>query len=676
MDEAAPDPNDDQPASLAQAVAAQQEGHFDRAAFPCRALLAAQPDQVDAMQILGVVLARQGFFDEADALFGRALDIAPRDPGLLFNHGNLLSRTGRGDQAVARFRAAIAAAPDHVEALHNLGRLHQESGRLDPALTMFRRAVAVRPLYAKGWSALATVLKSQGAVEEAIECARRAIALNPRQTIARLTLASLCRDTGAAAELIAQLRAALEIEPDNGPALAHLVHQLQQACDWGELQALGARLDRANDAALAAGTVPPEPAFANVARIEDPANNLAIARGWTGPLARIAMLAPVTARAAAGAPIRIAYLSNDLQDHPVGQLIAGLLARHDRSRFHVSAYSWGRDDGSATRAQIRNAVDSFVDIAGLDHQAAARRIRKDGIELLIDLKGHTQGQRLEIMAARPAPVQATFLAFPGSSGAGFIDYIIADRIVLPPEHRPHYTEHPVWLPHCYLPAIASGPVADAGTRADWDLPAEAPVLASFNNGYKIEPVLFDAWMEVLTRISGAVLWLHRYNDLVAGNLRREAVSRHVDPARLVFADRPDRAVHLARLSHADLALDTRIFNGHATTIDALAAGLPVIALRGRHFASRVAASALAAAGLDELVTETVADYVERSVSLLSDRARLGALRRRLCDGREKLPLFDAAGYARAFDAALIAMAERYRAGQAPGPIELRENGTP
>ncbi|MEX2298346.1 MAG: hypothetical protein WD715_13095, partial [Dongiaceae bacterium] len=503
--------------------------------------------------------------------------------------------------------------------------------------------------------------------------ARRAIALIPRLTIAGLTLACLCRDTGAAAEAIAQLRAALEIEPDHGPALAHLVHQLQQACDWAELEHLGARLDRANEAALAAGTVPPEPAFANLARIEDPANNLAVARGWTGPLARIAMLAPITIRAAAGASIRIAYLSNDLQDHPVGQLVAGLLARHDRNRLHVSIYSWGQDDGSATRAQIRGAVDSFVDIAGLDHQAAARRIRKDGIELLIDLKGHTQGQRLEIMAARPAPVQATFLAFPGSSGAGFIDYIVADRIVLPPEHRAYYTEQPVWLPHCYLPAIAPEPTADAGTRADWGLPADAPVLASFNNGYKIEPVLFDAWMAILARVSGAVLWLHRYNDLVAGNLRREAVLRDIDPARLVFADRPDRAIHLARLSHADLALDTRIFNGHATTIDTLAAGVPVIALRGRHFASRVTASALEAAGLEELVTETIAEYVERSVSLLTERTHLGSLRRRLRGERERLPLFDAAGYARAFDAALIAMAERYRAGQKPGAIELRAN---
>jgi predicted O-linked N-acetylglucosamine transferase (SPINDLY family) len=671
--ESSRDKTESNPASLADALAAHRAGDLDRAASLCRALLDKQPAMVDAMQILGVVLARQGLFDEADAIFGRAIGIAPRDPGLLFNHGNLLKQSGRSEAAAARFRAAIAAAPDHVEALYNLGHTHQEFGRLETAATLFRRAVAVRPLYAKGWSALATVLKSQGNADEAMECARRAIAINPRQCVARLTLANLCRDSGRAEEAIAQLRAVLDLEPDNGGALALLVHQLQQVCDWAMLPALGERLDAANASALNAGTAPPEPAFANLARVDDPAANLAVARGWASGAAvtTTAPLLPASRRARGEFPVRIAYFSNDLQDHPVGQLVAGLLAQHDRTRFHVSAYSWGRDDGSETRRRICAEVDSFIDIAALDHRAAAQRIRNDGIELLIDLKGHTQGKRLDILAARPAPVQATFLAFPGSSGADFIDYIIADRIVLPPEHRKHYSEQPAWLPHCYLPVEKrTNSPASTGTRADWGLPGNGLVLASFNNGYKIEPVLFEAWMTILRRVPGAVLWLHRYNDLIAGNLQREAAARHIDPERLVFATRPEHAVHLARLRHADLALDTRIFNGHTTTVDALSAGVPLVALLGRHFASRVAASALTAAGLASLVTESVSDYVETAVLLLQDRDRRLALRRHLDENRHRLPLFDLAGYARAFDAVLVAMVERHRAGEPPAPIDL------
>src|SRR5690606_38795651 len=257
------------------------------------------------------------------------------------------------------------------------------------------------------------------------------------------------------AEALSQLRAALEIDPANGQALAYLVHQLQQACDWRDLPQLGARLDAANEAAVAAGASPPEPMFAQLARVDDPARNLALARAHLREFERIAPLpsvGPASAIVAAdAAPIRIGWLGGDFEDHPVGQLVASVIRRHDRTRFHASVYSWSPDDGSAVRRRIEAGADSFVDIAALDLRAAAERIRADGIEILIDLMGHTQGQRLGILAHRPAPVQATFLGFPGGTGAGFIDYILADRIVLPPEHVPFYVEQPVWLPHAYMP---------------------------------------------------------------------------------------------------------------------------------------------------------------------------------------------------------------------------------
>jgi predicted O-linked N-acetylglucosamine transferase (SPINDLY family) len=655
--------------SLAAALAAQRAGDPVRAASLAEAVLARFPDRADALQILAVALAQQGMSGEAIRTFERAIALAPDDAGLRFNCGTLLGRLGDADGAERQFRAAIAAAPDHVEALYNLGHLLQERGDLAQADNLLRRALAVRPLYARGWSGLATVLRAQGRLDEAGASCRRAIAINPDQTVARITLANICRDSGRAGEALAQLRAALAAEPDNGPALAFLVHQLQQCCDWRELPELGARLDAANEAAIAAGRQPPEPAFAQLARIDDPARNLALARAHARGFGRIAPLSAAR-RPAADAPVRVAYLSNDLQDHPVGQLVAGLVARHDRSRFHVSAYSWGADDGSATRRQLVAGVDNFVDIAGLDRAAAAARIRADGVEILIDLKGQTQGHRLDIMAMRPAPVQATFLGFPGSSGTDFVDYILADRIVLPPAEARYFSEQPVWLPHCYMPPGEDPPPAEAGSRADRGLPERAPVLASFNNGYKIEPLLFDAWMRILARVPGAVLWLHRYNELVADNLRREAQARGIDPARLVFADRPSRPLHLARLAHADLALDTRLFNGHATTLDALRAGVPVIATAGRHFASRVAASLLSAARLPELVARDLDEYGARVLALLGDPASLRETRARLAAARRSAPLFDAASYARGFDRALLAMAARHRAGRQPAPIEV------
>jgi len=653
---------------LADAVAAQRTGDPAEAVRLSQAVLERSPDHPDALQILAVSFAQLGRLPEATAIFRRALAIAPNDGGLHFNFGILLSRTGDPDGAERAFRAAIAATPDHVEALYSLGHALQERGDLDGADGFLRRALTVRPLYARAWSALAANLRTQGRLDDAIAAAQRAIALNANQVVARVTLANIYRDTGRAREALELLRAALAIEPENGSALAFLYHQLQQCCDWRDLPALGVRLDAADAAAIAAERAPPEPAFAQLTRIDDPARNLALVKAHARTFERIAPM-PAAPRAS-GFPIRIAWLGNDLQDHPVGQLLAALLPRHDRKRFHVSAYGWGSDDGSETRRRLVDGLDAYVDIGALDRDAAAARIRTDGIEILIDTKGHTQGHRLDIMARRPAPVQATFLGFPGGTGTSFIDYVIADRIVLPPEHRAYFTEQPAWLPHSYMPPGEPVPAHAATRRTDWGLPEDGAVLASFNNGYKIEPVLFEAWMRILVATPGAVLWLHRYNDLVADNLRREAEARGVDPARLVFANRPDRKTHLARLALADLALDTRLFNGHVTSLDALRAGVPLVAMLGRHFASRVAASLLTSAGLSDLIAADVAAYEARVLDLLRDPVALSSIRQRLAMARKSAPLFDAALYARDFDRLLIAMAERHRAGHPPAPIEL------
>jgi len=655
-------------ALLEDALAAQRAGDADRAVALARRFLAVQPDRPDALQVLAVALARKGSIAEATRTFAHALTLAPDDAGLLYNYATLLRREGKDEHAIELFRRAIVAAPDHAEALYNFGHLLQTRGDLEAAAKLMQRAVAVRPLYARGWSGLATVLKALGRTEQAVAACRHAIAINPDQTVARITLANLCRDLGHAGEALEQLRTALAIEPENGPALAYLVHLLQQCCDWSDLPALGARLDAANNASIAAGQIPPEPPFAQLARIDDPASHLTLSRGWARAFDGIEPM-PAPRRATADGTLRIGYLGNDFVDHPVGQLVAGLLARHDRSRFHVSAYSWGPDDSSATRRRIVAGVDTFVDIGSLDHAAAARRIRDDGIDILIDLKGHTQGHRLDVLAYRPAPVQATFLGYPGTLGAGFIDYVIADRTVLPPASASSFVEQPVWLPDSYMPPFEDDvPPVDAGGRARWRLPSDTPVLASFNNGYKIEPVMFGVWMAILQAHPGSVLWLHRYNDLVTGNLRREAAARGVDPERLVFADRPARDVHLARLALADVALDTRVFNGHATTLDALRAGLPVVTLPGRQFASRVAASLLRAAGLPELIATDLEDYSAKVDTLLRDRARRDTIRQYL--RREAGPLLDPGRYARIFDRALVAMAKRYRSGLAPGPIEV------
>jgi len=344
---------------------------------------------------------------------------------------------------------------------------------------------------------------------------------------------------------------------------------------------------------------------------------------------------------------------------------------HDRARFEVRAYSMGPDDRSALRQRVIDAVDAFVDIRETGHRAAAERMAADRIDILIDLTLHTAGSRLEIPALRPAPLQVGWLGFPGSSGAKFFDYLLTDRIVSPPEQARFYSERLAYLPVTFQPNDDRQPIAPgAASRAEYGLPAEGFVFCSFNQGYKFEPVLFDLWMGLLRDLPGSVLWLHRLNPLAPKALQREAVNRGVAPERLIFADRPEKPVHLRRLGLADLALDTRIYNGHTTSSDALWAGLPVLTLLGRHYPARVTASVLQAIGLPELVAADLEQYRSIALGLARDPAALSRLKAELAANRRTHPLFDSPHFVRDLERVYLAMWRRQEDGLPPAPIDL------
>lgn len=351
----------------------------------------------------------------------------------------------------------------------------------------------------------------------------------------------------------------------------------------------------------------------------------------------------------------------------------GLFGAHDRSKVSVHAYSCGPDDGSAYRRRIAADSDSFTDLQGVGTVDAARRIHADGIDILVDLKGYTRQHRLEIAVLRPAPVQVAWLGFPGTSGADFFDYVLTDDIVTPEAEAESYSEALAVMPHSYQinnrdQAIADRPMS----RAEMGLPEDAIVLASFNNTYKLEPVMFAGWMAVLREIPEAVLWLLPNNPLAVANLRREAAAAGIAPERLVFADMVPKAEHLKRAQLADLALDTRIYNGHTTTSDMLWAGLPVVTLRGAHFASRVSASLLTAFGLPDLVTHSMADYTGLVCELPRSPARLAALRAKTAGLCAASPLFDTARFARDLERAYLEMWRRYENGEAPERLAVSE----
>lgn len=443
------------------------------------------------------------------------------------------------------------------------------------------------------------------------------------------------------------------------------------------------RLRQLADAQIAGGTNTGLMPFLAFSISTDPRYNLSVARSWCQHA--FAGIRPVSASNPADTAVKpealtirrpdnricIGYLSSDFKNHATAHLIGSLFKTHDRSRFRIHAYSYGTDDGSAYRAQLQADCDQFVDLRSMSHGDAAARIMADSVDILVDLKGHTEGNRMEICAYRPAPIQVAYLGFPGSSGADFMDYLISDGVVTPPDHEAYFSEKLVLLPHTYqvndrFQKIAATPES----RKSAGLPDETFVFCCFNESYKIEARLFDVWMSILRQVSDSVLWLLDTSADTSENLRRQAEKRGVASERLVFAPKIPKQHHLARLRFANLCLDTWMVNGHTTTSDALWAGIPVVVIFGTHFASRVSASLLSAVGLPDLIADSPASYEAMAVRLATHAEELRKLKKRLKDNQLRMPLFDTHRFTRNLESAYQRMWARHVSGGTPKMMQI------
>ncbi|MGE0746718.1 MAG: tetratricopeptide repeat protein [Rhodospirillales bacterium] len=645
------------------------------AAAAFRRAATANPRLAAAHGNLGNALAALGDRDGAVAAYRAALAIDPAHADAHFNLGNAARAAGRADEAAAAYRAAVRSRPDYADAWNNLGLVLLAAGDAAGALAAFDAALAARPGFAAAHNNRGTALREAHRSDAAIAAFNRALEFAPGDAAARYNLGNTLRDRGDVAGAIEALRRVVDADPGHDDALALLVETLQGVCDWPALAVLEPRLRAATHAALAAGRRPAEMALTSLRLDDDPARHRAVAAAW----ARAVAAEVATCRMAAAprpAPrdrLRVGYLAHDFRDHPITHLVLGVLAGHDRARVEVSAYAYGPPDDGPHRRAVAAAVDRFADVAALTHAQAARRIRDDGIDILVDLTGPTLGGRLQIAALRPAPVQAWWLGYPGTTGADFIDYVIGDPVATPPGTEADFAEALVLLPDTFQSTQRPPPAAPP-PRAALGLPDAAVVLASFNQAAKIEPAVFDAWLDVLAAVPDAVLWLYAGHPLAEASLRRAAATRGLD-GRLVFAPRTPLAAHLARLAAADLVLDTRRYNGGTTTSQALGAGVPVVAVAGRGFAARMSASLLAAAGLPDLAVPDLDAYRALAAALASDRPRLAALRARLAANLGTAPLFDTPRLVAGLEAAYRAMWARAAAGLPPAMIAVG-NGLP
>lgn len=633
-----------------------------------------RPDFAEAHSNRGAALEDLGRLPEALEAYRRAMGINPVFVEPAVNAANVLRKLGRLAEAVAACEDIVAARPDAGEPLFRLGSILKDMRRESDAVEAYRRALVLRPDFAECHVGIGNVLQTQGDYEGALEAYARAIALRPAMADAHVNRGAALERLGRLAEAIESYRRAVELDPKQTAVRVWLHHKRRAICDWRGLEEEEEALLRLVEGGGAQGANP----FALLSMAATARQQLACTCAAAGELrSKPFDFGPRLPREA-DAKLRVGFLSSDFCRHATALLAVQLPELIDRARFELLAYSNASDDGSEIGARMRSAFDRLVDIRAMSDEEAARRIHDDGVDVLIDMKGFTAGARLEVMALRPAPVQASFLGFPGTTGADFIDYVLADPIVAPMERQADYSENIVHLPHCYQPNDATRRIAElTPTRAQCGLPDAGFVFCCFNNSYKLTPAVFDVWMRLLAACPGGVLWLLDSNALMRENLRSEAQARGVDPDRLVFAPKTASADHLARHRLADLFLDTLPYNAHTTASDALWAGLPVLTCAGETFAGRVAASLLCAVGLPELVTTSLAEYERLALDLAcGDPARLRGIRGRLNAGRLTSALFDAPRYVRNFEAALTRMWEIHASGQAPRPFAVGEAGEP
>jgi len=633
----------------------------EEAAGQFRTCISLDPRHAAARVALGCLVQQAGDMEGALALFTQAAAIDPRLADAWYNAGKANHALGRLPEALASYDRALVAQPLRVDALNNRGIVLGELARHAEALATFDRAIAVQPGYAEAHNNRGVTLLALKRFDDAIASFDRALVARPGYGEALEQRGKCLMRAGRYDAAAADFSAVLAIDPGRKYALGYLIHARMHMCEWGTLASDCTRLTDA----LRAGQPVCAP-FPLLAIPSTPADQLQCARQFVAAEYPPASEALWRGERASHDRLRIGYVSGEFREQATSYLIAEMLESHDRARFEVYGISSGPHEESPMRRRLQAAMEHFVDIAAMADDAAAQLLRRHEIDVLINLNGYFGEERTGIFARRPAPIAVNYLGFPGTMGADYIDYIIADRHVIPPQDAQYYAEKTVHLPDCYQANDSRRRIGEhTPSRRAAGLPEHGFVFCCFNNNHKIMPDVFDVWMKLLREVPDSVLWLLEGNAAVTRNLHREAEGRGVAGARIVFAPRIAPEQHLARHRLADLFLDTLPHNAHTTASDALWTGLPLVTCVGSTFAGRVAASLLAALGLEELATASLGEYEALALRLARDATLLGAAQRKLASRRDASALFDARRLCGHMEAAFVHMWERHRGGESP-----------
>ncbi len=642
-------------------------GRADEALNLMHQLLEREPDCPGAHGIQAQVLYVQGRKQEAWDAAQRGCVPGLVDPVALLIRGLLLLERGDAARALAAFDDAVAADPTlgsahqgRASALESLGRVAEalralDTGhRLDPnnpqVLVRAGHLMIRMNWFDLGLAAFTAAVEQQPAHADALQ--------GQAQCLAAL---------GRAPEAVEAYTRLLAAAPDADYMHGERMHVQMQCCDWREFEA-----NRADIAARVRRGERVDNPGSFMTHSDSPADQLLCARTFAADFCAIAEPPYASYLARGGERLRVAYVSADFSEHATAYLTAGLFEAHDRAKFEIYAVSFGPDDGSAMRRRLVRAFDHFEDVRHLSDQRIAALLHEQQIDIAVDLKGHTLGARPRIFAHRPAPLQVSFLAYPGTMGADYMDYVIADRVVIPDSERIHYAEQVIYMPGSYQVNDSARTANPAPSRGEAGLPESGFVFCCFNSSYKIAPPVFDDWMEILKSVPGSVLWLLQGTPAAVQNLRAEAMRRGVDADRLIFAPWKPPVDHLARCGLADLFLDTLPYNAHTTASDALWSGVPVVTRAGATFASRVATSLVQVAGLGRLSVSSREEYRSLAIRIAGSPGELRSLKESLARARDRSRLFDSRWYCRQLEAAFEEIVARRRRGEVPTLVDLPE----
>ena len=641
-----------------------QSGKFLQAEDKLKQSLNLCPNRASTLTNLSVALLKSKKIDEAKSITENLIIIDPGNAEAYLNLGLINIFLKDIKSALKYFDKALNLKPDYAEGWSNKGNVLNDLRRHDQAITCYNKALNLKPNYPEAWGNKGVTLYELKRYDQAITCYDKALNLNPDYAQGWSNKGNLLNDLKRYDQAIACYEKALSIKPDIDWVFGQMLHTKMQICNWNELDCN--LIDLENRIEHGEKVTPP---FALLSLIDSPQLQKKCAEIYANDACPVnPALGPIP-KYPKKEKIRIGYYSADFRSHPVSMLLAELFELHNKDQFEIYAFSFGVDDKTQLRDRILRSFDQFIDVCDNSDQYIAELSRQLMIDIAVDLGGYTQNSRPGIFSYRAAPVQVSYLGYPGTLATDYIDYIIGDCNLISNATKNSYSERTVYLPNSYQVNDRKRVISNKQfTKKELDIPEEAFVFCCFNNNYKILPETFDSWMRILKATPGSVLWLLQDNSLAANNLKNAAQKFSIDINRLVFSERLSLPEHLARQANADLFLDTFPYNAHTTASDALWAGLPIVTLMGESFASRVAGSLLNAIQLPELITGSRAEYESLAIDLATNPEKLGLIKQKLVKNRLSTPLFDTPLFAKYIESAYRQMYERHHLGLPPASI--------